>query len=72
MLAGRFANKGEKMQKLEVLLFSLKGSKTLCVEAKDGNIDAFAYELFTKFDHIVNESDQSILLNEIQQNSVKT
>lgn len=60
------------MQKLEVLLFSLKGSTTLCVESKNGSIDAFAFELFTKFDHVIDDSDQSILLNDIQENSGKT
>jgi len=65
--------KGEiQLTRIEILLFSLKGESTLCVESKDGNIDTFAYELFTKFDHIIDEKNHSIILNDIQENNTKT
>ena len=60
------------MARIEILLFSLKGASTLCVESKDGNIDTFVYELFTKFDHIIDEKNHSIILNDIQENNTKT
>lgn len=59
------------MRKMELLLFSLKKSSVLSVEAKDGVLDNFVYDLFTKFDHEIEENNHSIILNEIQENSSK-
>jgi HNH endonuclease len=60
------------MKKIEMLLFSLKGSVTLVVESKDGNIDSFVYELFTSLDHYIDEKNQSIQLNQKQCNDENT
>lgn len=57
------------MQKIKLLLFSLKDSKVFSISAENGNIDAFVYELFTKFKHTVQFSTKSIVLDKIQENS---
>ena len=57
------------MKSISILFLLLKGSPAIDIQTQDGDLTAFAYELFTKFDHEVDPNDASIYLKHIQQNT---
>lgn len=57
------------MKKFTLSLFSLKKSSHLNVASETTDITSFVYELFSSFNNSINESENSIMLNPIQQNT---